>query len=100
MPVTKSENPINFKMLIEHERLQESPNRQRSEFFVAKLEVEYEVSPLYQVKLKGRGQESCEAGSLGHLEEVVEGEGVVGGGVVEEEGFEEPKRIMKESGGE
>jgi len=41
-------------------------------------------------------EESGEAGSLGHVEEVVEGEGVGGGGgggVVEKEGFEEPERV-------
>ena len=36
-------------------------------------------------------EEGGEAGSLGHVEEVVEGEGG-GGGVVEDEGFEEPER--------
>ena len=39
-------------------------------------------------------EEGGEAGSLGHVEEVVEGEGGGGGGgVVEEEGFEEPERV-------
>ena len=45
-------------------------------------------------------EEGGEAGSLGHVEEVVEGEGGGGGGgVVEEEGFEEPERVWGVSDG-
>jgi len=52
---------------------------------------------MVKVKLSERNifitKEGGEARSLGNFDEVVEGIGVGGGGVVEEEGFEEPERV-------